>query len=225
MTLESRSPVPLSKHVNVLTLTLAIINRGASHMRNLIVAVTVSLFVSPVAMADEGFESLFDGKSLTGWHIMNGGKFAANEGVIQLRGGSGWLRSDREFTDFVLRLEVRWLKPRQDSGIFLRASKEGKNWPAQAYEVQCENSERVAMLFGAKYKLNKEKAAKVLKGVNEWNTYEIRCVGTRCEVKLNDELVCTSDDLRRPGGYLGIQGENGQLDFRNIQIRTINPKK
>src|SRR6516162_7912266 len=150
------------------------------------------LFLALAGGGEDGFRPLFDGKSLAGWHVMNGGKFTAADGVIQLRGGSGWLRSDREYQDFVLKLEVRWLKPRQDSGIFLRASKEGKNWPDRKVEVQCENSARVAMLFGAKYKLDREKAARALKGVNQWNTFEIRCQGTRCEVKLNGELVCTS---------------------------------
>jgi hypothetical protein len=170
---------------------------------------------------DGKFVDLFDGKTLDGWHVMNKAKFEAKDGVIQLRGGSGWLRSDKEYEDFVLTLEVRWLKPRQDSGIFLRASKEGGNWPDRRYEVQCENSPRVAMLFGAKHKLDKDKAAKALKGVNEWNTFEIKCVGPRCEVKLNGELVCTSDDLKRAKGYVGLQGEGGQLDFRNVRIKVI----
>jgi hypothetical protein len=186
----------------------------------LLLTTTIGLS-APADGSAEGFRPLFDGKSLAGWHVMNGGKFTAADGVIQLRGGSGWLRSDREYDDFVLRLEVRWLKPRQDSGIFLRASKEGKNWPDRRYEVQCENSPRVAMLFGAKYKLDRQKAARALKGVNEWNTFEVRCAGSRCEVKLNGELVCTSDDLKRPRGYIGLQGEGGHLDFRNIRIRPL----
>lgn len=171
------------------------------------------------------FVSLFDGKTLDGWHVMNKAKFEAKDGVIQLRGGSGWLRSDKEYEDFELSLEVRWLKAKQDSGVFLRASKEGNNWPERRYEVQCENSARVAMLFGAKYALDKEKAAKALKGVNEWNAFEIKCVGSRCEVKLNGELVCTSDDLKRSKGYLGLQGEGGHLDFRNVRIKVIATTK
>lgn len=178
------------------------------------------LSLSP-ANADDKVVNLFDGKSLDGWHIMNKGKFEAKDGLLQLRGGSGWLRSDKEYDNFVLTLEVRWLKPKQDSGIFLRSGKEGKNWPDRKIEVQCENTGRVAMLFGAKYKLDKEKAAKALKGVNEWNEYTIRCVGKTCEVKLNGEVVCTSDDIQLKKGYLGIQGENGDLDFRNIRIQVI----
>jgi hypothetical protein len=181
------------------------------------------LVVGPAiaAEADDGFVPLFDGKTLKGWVIMNGGKFAAADGMIQLRGGSGWLRTEKEYSDYVLRVDVRWLKPRQDSGIFLRASKEGKNWPDRRYEVQVENTQRVAMLFGTKYKLDKEKAARLLKAVNEWNTFEVLVRGTRCEVKLNGELVTTADDLKRPTGYIGIQGEGGNLDFKNLQIRVL----
>jgi hypothetical protein len=174
---------------------------------------------------EEGFVQLFDGKTLKGWEIMNGAKFTAEDGVIKLRGGSGWLRSEQEYDNFVLKLEVRWLKPRQDSGIFLRASKEGKNWPNRRYEVQCENSERVAMIFGAKHKLDRAKAAKALKPTPQWNTFEVRCVGARCEVKLNGELVCTSDAFKHAKGYIGLQGEGGHLDFRNIRIKKLAAAK
>lgn len=81
------------------------------------------------------------------------------------------------------------------------------------------------MLFGAKYKLDRQKAARALKAVNEWNTFEVRCAGSHCEVKLNGELVCTSDDLKRPRGYIGLQGEGGQLDFRNIRIKPLPSSK
>jgi cytochrome c len=170
----------------------------------------------------EGFTSLFDGKSLSGWEVMNGGKFTAVEGVIQLNGGGGWLRSEQEYGDFTLRFEVRWLKPRQDSGIFLRASKAGKNWPDRRYEVQCENSGRVAMIFGAKHQRDAKQAEKLLKAPMEWNSFEITCKGTRCEVKLNGELVCTSDDFRNAKGYIGLQGEGGQLEFRNCFIKPLD---
>jgi len=175
--------------------------------------------------AEDGFQSLFDGKTLAGWNVMNKAKFTAEDEVIKLRGGSGWLRSEEEYSDFVLRLEVRWMKPKQDSGIFIRASKEGKNWPDKRYEVQCENSARVAHLFGAKCVRDAKKAEQLLKAPKEWNSFEVSCIGTRCEVKLNNELVCTADDLKMAKGFIGLQGEGGELEFRNIRIKKIDSKK
>ena len=104
--------------------------------------------------AEEGFVSLFDGKTLDGWHLMNGAKFVVEDGVIKHNVGRGWLRSDKEFADFVVRLEFRFRKPRQDGGVFLRAQIEGKDWPDRKYEVQVENTRRMAMIFGAKHDLN-----------------------------------------------------------------------
>ena len=89
---------------------------------------------------EEGFVSLFDGKSLTGWNLMNGAKFVVEDGVIKHTDGHGWLRSDKQYADYQLHVEFRFLKPKQDSGVFLRAGMEGKDWPDQKYEVQMENT-------------------------------------------------------------------------------------
>jgi hypothetical protein len=152
---------------------------------------------------------------------MNGAKFAAVGGVLKNDGGNGWLRSDKEYADFVLRLEVRWLKPRNDSGVFLRAGKEGDNWPNRKYEVQAENSERIVHVFGANCKRDAAKAFKLLKPDKEWNSLEIKCQGTKCEVKLNGEVAATADDLKHARGHLGFQGEGGQLEWRNLRIQEL----
>lgn len=64
---------------------------------------------------------------------------------------------------------------------------------------------------------------KVLKPVGEWNEYDIKIVGSRIEVRLNDELVTTSDSataLKR--GYLGLQGEDGAHEYRKIRIKDLS---
>ncbi len=76
--------------------------------------------------AEEGFVSLFDGKTLDGWHLMNGAKFVVEDGVIKHNDGHGWLRSDKEYADFILRLELRFMKPKQDGGVFLRPARKAK---------------------------------------------------------------------------------------------------
>jgi hypothetical protein len=184
------------------------------------------LGVSDVSLAagkaEEGFVSLFDGKTLGGWHLMNGAKFVVEDGVIKHNEGRGWLRSGKEYADFIVRLEFRFMKPKQDGGAFLRSVKEGKNWPNQKYEVQVENTRRMAKIFGAQHDLNVELVQKVLKPVGEWNEYEIKIVGPRIEVRLNGELVTTSDSattLKR--GYLGFQGEDGAHEYRNIRIKEL----
>ncbi|NLX95027.1 MAG: DUF1080 domain-containing protein [Rhodopirellula sp.] len=198
-----------------------------SVVQTLIAVVVFCLGNSPTVssaadQAEEGFVSLFDGKTLDGWHLMNGAKFVVEDGVIKHDEGRGWLRSDKKYADFILRLELRFMKPGQDGGVFLRAVEGGKDWPDRKYEVQCENSPRMAMIFGANHDLNVPLAQKVLKPVGEWNEYEIKIVGASIAVRLNGELVATSnsaDALTR--GYIGLQGENGSHEYRNFRIKDL----
>jgi hypothetical protein len=192
-----------------------------------VVAASCLLGVPSVSLgtgkAEEGFVSLFDGKTLDGWHLMNGAKFVVEDGVIKHNEGHGWLRSDKEYADFILRLEFRFMKPKQDGGVFLRAGMEGEDWPDRKYEVQVENTRRMAMIFNAKHGLNVELAQKALKPDSEWNEYDIKIVGPRIEVRLNGELVSTSDSadtLKR--GYLGLQGENGSHEYRNFRLKDLS---
>ncbi len=172
---------------------------------------------------EEGFVSLFDGKTLDGWHLMNGAKFLVEGGVIKHDVGHGWLRSDKEYSDFILRLQFRFLKPKQDGGVFLRACVEGTDWPDRKYEVQVENTRRMAMIFGVPHELNADLVQKVLKPDTEWNDYDIKIVESTIEVRLNGELVSKSNSataLKR--GYIGLQGEDGLHEYRRIRIKDLS---
>src|SRR5438128_4906177 len=96
---------------------------------------------------EPGFTSLFNGKDLTGWTIENKGKFSVRDGVIFLDRGSGWLRSEKEYQDFELRLDFRFVSKGADSGIFVRAAKEGKFWPAKNYQIQTMDNESIAAVY------------------------------------------------------------------------------
>ena len=80
----------------------------------------------------------------------------------------------------------------------------------------------MATIFNAKNDLNVELTQKALKPDGEWNEYDIKIVGPRIEVRLNGELVSTSssaDALKK--GYVGLQGENGSHEYRNIRLKDL----
>ena len=173
--------------------------------------------------AEEGFVSLFDGKTLDGWQVVNDAKFVAEDGVLKLNGGLGWLRSDKEYSDLVLRLQFRFMKPKQDGGVFLRSNTTGQPWPSQKYEVQIENTARMAKIFGAEHELNVELTQKMLKPDGEWNEYEISLVGPKLEVRLNGKLVSKSNSAGQlTRGYLGLQAEHGFHEYRNFRIKDLS---
>jgi hypothetical protein len=95
--------------------------------------------------ADTGFESVFDGKTLKGWHVsgktghsrasknMSGGKWVVENGAIvgsqDLPGNGGIVITDEQFGDFEVVLEMNNdFGP--DSGLFLRSTQDGKAWQA-----------------------------------------------------------------------------------------------
>ncbi len=86
---------------------------------------------------------LFDGKTLSGWIVENTdrGNFTVRDGVLRVEGPQGWLRSAREYGNFTLTVECRFVTDDADSGVFLRAPGPASNifmrgWPANAYQVQ-----------------------------------------------------------------------------------------
>src|SRR6188474_2965000 len=97
------------------------------------------LVLAPCAPAAEGgappgFTALFDGKSLDGWKMVNTrDNFLVRDGILVLNKGAGWLASEKTYSDFELRIRYRFVTPGTDSGIFIRAGLEGKNWPTKGY--------------------------------------------------------------------------------------------
>ena len=202
---------------------------------NRFVSFTAVLLLAAVAAAqdkkddfklEDGFTLLFNGKSLDGWKIMNDAKFEAKDGVIFLNKGSGWLRSEKQFKDFELRMDFRFMNKGADGGIFVRASEEGKNWPAKNYQVQTMDNNSIAAVFSsghpaAKANVNKEALKKAMKPAMEWQNYVITVQGPKLEVKLNGEPVTVAEGLADVPGHVGIQGEGGLIEFKNIRIKEL----
>jgi hypothetical protein len=192
-------------------------------MRSLL---ALSICCVAAGQPDEGFTPLFNGRDLRGWAIENEGKFEVKNGVIFLDRGAGWLRSEKEYQDFELRLEFRFVSKGADSGIFLRASKEGKMWPAKNYQVQTMDNESIAAVYATalarpKSKRDADLMRKARKTGGEWQSYALILKGDAIEVRLNGALITTATGLTVRPGYIGLQGEGGQLEFKNIRIREL----
>jgi hypothetical protein len=192
----------------------------------------VAIFLPTASRADDkpvveqGFTSLFNGVDLDGWHIMNKGQFSVRKGVIYLNKGGGWLRTDKQYKDFELRLEFRFIDKGADSGIFVRAGLEGDNWPKKNYQVQTMDNDTICSVFAkmldkGKEAKDKAKLKKVMKPTGEWQSYVIVFKGKTAEVKLNSETINSVDGLTDEAGYIGLQGEGGQLEFKNIRIKEL----
>lgn len=61
---------------------------------------------------------------------------------------------------------------------------------------------------------------RVLKPTGAWQTYEIQCIGPRVAVRVNGVLI-SEVEVARLSGHIGLQGETGIVEFRNISVREI----
>jgi hypothetical protein len=181
---------------------------------------------TPVAMAQNGPDVDIGGLK---WHQENTDKFSVKDGVLILDKGRGWLRSDKEYGDFVLKIEWAFIDKGADGGIFIRSSKEsgGKNgWPLKAIQVQCMDNDSLGRVFGdkavaASAKTNVELVKKLRKPTGATNVMEIRCAGKNLEIKLNGEVITTGTNLMPEKGYIGIQAEGGTMHFKSIELKEL----
>ena len=114
-------------------------------MKTLCVSVFSLLLTASPFAAEDGFVSLFDGKSLQGWHPsaktghsrasknQSAGKWIVQDGAIigsqDIPGNGGIIITDEQFGDFEVALEMNNdFGP--DSGLFLRSTEDGKAWQA-----------------------------------------------------------------------------------------------
>src|SRR5205807_3282683 len=79
------------------------------------------------ARSEYGFVDLFNGQTLKGWTLVNqhGPGYGVTNGVIFCaRDGGGNLFTEKEFSDFILRLEYK-LEPGGNNGVGIRAPLSG----------------------------------------------------------------------------------------------------
>ena len=60
------------------------------------------------------------------------------------------------------------------------------------------------------------------KSTGEWHRYEIICRGENLTVKLNDQTITRCTGIKNLCGHVGLQGENGKLEFRRIVLITTD---
>lgn len=174
---------------------------------------------------------LLNGKDLTGWTLTNPSAkngWTIKDGILtneapRQGGAFGNLRTEAEYEDFNLTLEVR-VPQGGNSGVYLRG----------IYEVQVEDSYGKGLdshHMGALYsRITPSQSAE--KPAGEWNTMDITLVDRHLTVILNGKniidnqpvLGCTggalwSDEFKP--GPIYLQGDHGSIEYRNMVLKPV----
>jgi hypothetical protein len=160
--------------------------------------------------------SIFNGQDLAGWVPMNDGVFFVTNHNLHLAKGSGWLRSEKQYTNFIFEAEWRGLATNYNSGFFLRAVLEGKPFPTEVWQVNLKQSALGELLQGSK---NIVRSTTPPMPANQWVTFRMEARGRKLMLLVNGERAWEFNGLEPDHGYIGLQAEGKALDFRNLRIR------
>lgn len=134
----------------------------------------------------DGFESIFNGEDLTGWHISRTnhhgtvGNFYVEDGMIVMKqypyGQGGIILSDKKYSDFELYLEIK-ADPGTNGGIFFRSNESGS---AYQIEIQGDGEPSTANLISEMLRTTTGARAENLQDVwvkEDWNSFRLRVTG------------------------------------------------
>ena len=179
--------------------------------------------------------TLFNGKDLTGWKLINEKQkngFSVVDGVltndpVQVEGAAhvsyGNLRTEQEFEDFNLKLEVN-VPAGSNSGVYLRGM----------YEIQVVDSYKKELdphNMGAVYSRIKPTVG-AEKPAGQWQSMDITLCDRHATVILNGVKIIDNQPIYGPtggamksdvfsAGPIYLQGDHGKVSYRNIVLTPI----
>ncbi len=204
-------------------------------------AVLAALLAPGAVRADEGWVTLFDGKSTAGW-IQRGGKalYAVEDGVLVGRTVLGernsFLCPPKEYADFVLEFEV-WVDPKLNSGVQVRSASrpDYRDGAVHGYQIEIDPSERgwSGGIYDEQQRgwltspKDDPKARQAFR-VGEWNRYRVEAAGDRLRTWVNDVPVSDLTDGMARSGFIGFQVHQAKeaglpVKWRAIRLKELAP--
>ena len=189
---------------------------------------------------EEGWISLFDGKTLNGWKASeNKDTFSVRDGMIVVDGPRSHLFyvgpvNNADFKNFEIKAEVM-TKPGANSGIYFHTEYQETGWPSKGYEVQVNNSHSDWRKSGSLWDI---KDVREGPKDNEWFTEHIIVSGKHVVIKVNGKTTVDwtePEDWKPPRGTPGrkissgtfaIQGHDPKsvIYYKNIMVKPLPEK-
>ncbi|MGE9269317.1 MAG: 3-keto-disaccharide hydrolase [Verrucomicrobiales bacterium] len=196
---------------------------------------------------ETGFLPLFDGSSLDGWKVPEGGEahWVPINGILKYDGKSKDLWTEKSYKDFSLAFDWRWSKPgpmqerpilgkdgkptgekvevqELDSGIYVRGNTTSQinlwNWPAGSGEVY---GYRTDGKQSDEVRAGVTPLVKADRPIGEWNRMFIMMKGNQLTVHLNGAEVIRQATLHgvKEEGPIGLHHHHAAIDYANLYIR------
>ena len=196
---------------------------------------------------EDGFVSIFDGKSLGGWAGLGGdtSSYYVKRGMLICKpDGKVHIFTDKQYANFILRLQIK-LDPGGNNGIGIRAQRSSQphldgmeiqvlddDYYADGDPIKLKNYQHHGSIYGVV-------PAKTghLKPAGQWNDEEILCDGSRLRVTLNGTVIVDADlstvqpidgnthpGLKHDKGHIGLHAHGNygaEVSFRNMRLKQL----
>jgi hypothetical protein len=207
------------------------------------IAALLAAICGTVIADDDGWVSLFDGKTLEGWTVRGGfASYKVEDGNIvgtTVEGSPNTFLCKGDVKDFVLEVEVM-CDPKLNSGVQVRSHVYGEGSPRKGvvYGPQCEIALKESGTAGRFY--DEARRGKWLCEINPdakgafkddgWNRYRIVVDGNRYRSWLNGIPAADFTDDEDTHGFIGLQVHGiakgagpYQVRWRNVRIKELRP--
>jgi hypothetical protein len=200
--------------------------------------------------SEAGFVPLFNGKDLSGWAQVNCAPqtFFARDGMIVTTGKPhGFLRTARQYENFILELDWMHIVPKGNSGLFVWTDAlpaPGAPYP-RGIEVQVMDGVNTKdytshgdlfSIHGATCKPDRPHPSGWMrclpsewrsKPAGQWNHYRVECNDGAIKLAVNGKVVSGISECHPRKGYLCLEAEGSECHFKNLRIKELpstNPK-
>jgi len=202
----------------------------------MIMKMRCSLFTLALAVlcasvsAAENWKPLWDGKTLTGWHVIGKGEWKIIDGAIRGTHAKeekefGHLVSDKTYGDFTVRLKYKAVKG--NSGLYFRVEEKGYSG-VSGFQAEIDPTKDTGGLYETNGRswVSQPKPEDVKRWYKpgEWNEMTVSAHGGHIIVRVNGiQSAELKDDPGRREGKFALQihaGQDCEVWFKDIEIMT-----
>ncbi|MFH0991088.1 MAG: DUF1080 domain-containing protein [bacterium] len=196
------------------------------------------LFSSP---QNRDWVSLFNGKNLDGWQLLNGtAKYTVENGEIvgtsKMKTPNSFLVTKEVYTNFILEYDIK-MDEGLNSGVQIRSKsiESYQNGRVHGLQIECEDSKRswAGGIYdearkGWRYPLEYNPKAKSAYNMEKWNKFKVAAIGNRIIVWVNGIPTANLLEEEVETGFFGLQvhdiGNDTALEGKQIRWRNIRMK-
>lgn len=186
--------------------------------------------MSAVALAEDGWTNMFNGKDLSGWKSNEEvpGSFTVEDGKLKVSGGRAHIffvgaDGNAKFKNFEFKAKFM-TTPGANGGIYIHTTYQDKGWPEKGYECQVNATHTDRKKTGGLYAVQ-DVLDNAPNKDNVWSDYYIKVEGKHITIKIDGKTTVDwtqPDDWDPAKNLKGMPGRS--LSEGTIAIQGHDPK-